>query len=294
MSAEDTHRQHGTYVKYKLDNCRCYPCCFAESEYRVNRERAIAYGTWQPYVDAEPVRRHVRALMEFGIGWKRIAALAHVPTGVLTKLLYGHPQRNLAPSKGLRPKNAQALLAVQPTLDNLGAAVAADATGTRRRLQALVAAGWPQHHLAVRLGMTDTNFGSTLRRARVVLRTARAVRALYDQLWRTDPREHGVDAQAYSRARNHAMRQGWAPVGAWDDDTIDDPNAVPETGAAQRLNRDERAAVRREEIRHLHALGVSDYEMAKRLGMGYSTVRAIVEELGTGQCRIRRTEAAAA
>lgn len=221
-------REHGTYVKYKLDACRCYPCCFADSEYRRNRERAIAYGTWQPYVDAEPVRVHVRSLMQFGIGWKRIAALSGVPTGVLTKLLYGHPQRNMPPSKQMRPKNAAALLAVEPILKNLGAATAIDGTGTRRRLQALVANGWPQAQLANRLGMLPGNFGGVLTREQVTVKTARAVTAIYDELWRADPADQGVHLQGISRARNQAKASQWAPVGAWDDDTIDDPAAAPD------------------------------------------------------------------
>ena len=225
-----SHRKHGAYVKYKLDGCRCYPCCFADSEYRRNRERAIAYGTWQPYVDAEPVRIHVRSLMEFGIGWKRIAALAGVPTGVVTKLLYGCPERHMGPSKQIRPKNAIALLAVEPSLDSLGSVVAIDATGTRRRLQALICAGWPKAQLAKRLEMQPNNFGNVLTRPQVTVRTVRAVMRLYDELWSADPREHGVDNQAYSRARNHAASRQWAPVGAWDDDTIDDPASTPDLG----------------------------------------------------------------
>lgn len=223
-----TDRKHGAYVKYKLDACRCYPCCFAASAYRHNRERAIAYGTWHPYVDAEPARQHVRDLMQFGIGWKRIAALSGVPTGVMSKLLYGHPQRNMAPSKQIRPKNAAALLTVEPTLDNLGTAVPIDSTGTHRRLQALLAAGWPKAQLAKRLDMLPTNFGDVLTREQVTVGTARKARSVYDQLWRADPREHGVDNQAYSRARNQATANNWAPVGAWDDDTIDDPAAFPD------------------------------------------------------------------
>jgi hypothetical protein len=29
------------------------------------------------------------------------------------------------------------------------------------------------------------------------------------------------------RARTSALRYGWAPPGAWDESTIDDPNALP-------------------------------------------------------------------
>ncbi|WP_329143575.1 hypothetical protein OIU91_06285 [Streptomyces sp. NBC_01456] len=224
-----TVRKHGTYVKHKLDACRCHPCCFAESQYRNNRSRAIAYGTWQPYVDAEPVRAHVKTLSEFGIGWMRLAKLAHVPRGSVSKLLYGDPSRGLAPSKRLLPKNAAALLAVEPTLDNLAGSALIDGTGTRRRLRALVAAGWPPARLAAHFGWHPSNFANTLYGDRQVkVGTARTTVTLYDQLWRVDPREHGVQQHVYDRVRQQAAEARWAPVGAWDDDTIDDPTAFPD------------------------------------------------------------------
>lgn len=222
-------RDHGTYVKYKLDGCRCYPCCFAESQYRTNRSRAIAYGTWQPYVDAEPVRAHVRTLGEFGIGWMRLARIAGVPRGTVSKLLYGDPSRSMGPSKRLLPKNAAALLAVEPTLDNLGGHAHIDGTGTRRRLQALVAAGWPQTRIALRIGIGASNFNKTLHDDRPVrVSTARKAMALYEELWRADPRDHGVPQHIYDRTRCYARAHRWAPVGAWDDDVIDNPEAFPD------------------------------------------------------------------
>ncbi|MDR3081747.1 MAG: hypothetical protein LBV60_12620 [Streptomyces sp.] len=281
-----TDRPHG-YARYRLDGCRCYTCAYARSEYDDNRNRAIAYGTWQPWVDAEPVRAHIRTLQECGLGTRRIAGLAGVDRKRLQAVLNGRPDRGTPPQAQVRPALAAAVLAVEPLLDHLGQATTIDATGTRRRLQALVAAGWPQHHLALRLGMTDGNFGAALGRPRTLVRTARAVRAMYDALWREDPRTHGVDNQAYSRARNHAASRGWAPVGAWDDDTIDDPAATPQAGTDHALSRDERAAVRREEIEHLHDSGLSDHEIAARLGMHVNTVRTIVLELHSGQRRLR-------
>ncbi|WP_327377966.1 hypothetical protein OG393_30815 [Streptomyces sp. NBC_01216] len=222
-----SEREHGTYAKYKLDHCRCYPCCAAVSRYGRNRRQAIAYGRWQPYVDAEAVRQHVRALGEFGIGWKRAAHLAGLSVSVVGKLLYG-ARRGMAPSKVVRSRTAMLLLAVEPTLDNLGSVVPVDATGTRRRLQALVAAGWPQARLATRLGMGPSNFARTFQRDQVTVRTVRLTRSVYEELWNADPRAHGVDNQAYARAKNHAAANGWAPAGAWDDDRIDDPAAFPD------------------------------------------------------------------
>ena len=224
-----TDRPHG-YARYRLDGCRCYICAFARSEYDENRNRAIAYGTWNPWVDAEPVRKHIRSVQSCGVGLRRIGDAAGVTRKRLQSILSGRPERGTGPQERVRPAIAAAILAVQPTLDLMGPATPIGSTGTVRRLQALVAAGWPQHHLAVALGQKDGNFTAFLTRPQVLVRNAQAVRALYDRLWKEDPRHHGVGAQAYSRARNQAASRGWAPFGAWDDDTIDDPATTPDYG----------------------------------------------------------------
>jgi hypothetical protein len=198
------------------------------AEYARNRRRQQAYGRWQPYVDAGPVRAHVRELMAYGVGWMRLAELSGIPKSTVEKLLYGCPSRGTDPSRRIRPETASKLLAVRPAPGLLAGAVNTGATGTRRRLQALVAAGWPQSHLAARLGMNSSNFGNTLRWPRVLVSTDRAARALYDELWNADPCEHGVLLSSYTRARVHAAQRGWAPVGAWDEGSIDDPDAFPD------------------------------------------------------------------
>lgn len=220
-------RPHGN-AKYHLENCRCLECCKAASNYDNNRRRAIAYGRWQPFVDAEPVRRHVRSLGEFGIGWIRVAKLAGVSTGGVSKLLYGDRPRGLVPSRRVRPETALRLLSVEPVLDNLGDRTAVDGTGTRRRLQALVWAGWTQSEVARRLGMHRANFGKTIVADLVEVATVKASRAVYDELWRVDPVTAGVPVFRAEAARRIAVSRGWAPVGAWDDDTIDDPQAFPD------------------------------------------------------------------
>ncbi|MFH9574267.1 hypothetical protein ACH4MG_27465 [Streptomyces sp. NPDC017454] len=220
-------RPHG-HAKYHLEGCRCLPCRVAASAYDRNRRRAIAYGRWQPFVDAEPVRQHVRALGEFGIGWMRLARLAGVSTGGLSKLLYGDRPRGLAPTKRVRPETALKILAVEPVLENLGDRTAIDGTGTRRRLQALVCAGWPQSELARRMCMDRGNFARTIDRSLVEVGTHKTACTLYDQLWRTDPAEAGIPAHRAQAARGIAAARGWAPVGAWDDDRIDDPEAFPD------------------------------------------------------------------
>ncbi|MET8585704.1 hypothetical protein ABZX39_33275 [Streptomyces collinus] len=220
-------RPHGN-AKYHLELCRCPVCCQAARDYDNNRRRAIAYGRWQPFVDAEPVRAHVRALGEFGIGWIRVAKLAGVSTGGVSKLLYGDRPRGLAPSRRVRPETAMKLLAVEPVLENLGARTPVDGAGTRRRLQALVFAGWTQSELARRMGMNRANFARTIVSDLVGVATVKAARTLYDDVWRVDPIASGVPEFRAAAARRIAVSNGWAPVGAWDDDTIDDPAAFPD------------------------------------------------------------------
>ncbi|GCD40852.1 hypothetical protein [Streptomyces paromomycinus] len=268
-------RDHG-YARYKLDGCRCYVCGFAVAQWRDAREQAVRRGQWQPYVDAAPVRAHLRRLQACGLGLRRIAQAAGVDRKRLQAVLHGRPERGTPPQRQVRPGLAQAVLAIEPTEDLLGPATVIDATGTRRRLQALVAAGWPQARLAARLGMARGCVSALMARERVCVRTVRAVKALYDTLWCADPRRHGVDAQAYSRARNQARSRYWAPVGAWDDDTLDDPAAVPDTGAANEPTRMERTAARHDEIVHLASFGLSALEVGARLGVSSTTVGTVL------------------
>jgi hypothetical protein len=226
--------EHGTYAKYKLDNCRCYPCGFAGSEYKTNRSRAIAYGTWQPFVDAEPVRRHVQYLRECGRGLRRVAVLAGVDYSNLCRLFY--PLGKRLPATRIRPSNAQALLAVEATLDNLAPKTIIDAAGSHRRLQALVCVGWSQSKLAGHLGMTGRNFGTLMRNERITAGKAKRIRSLYDELWDQAPPEvTGPDRAATSRARNHAKAHGWLPPMAWDDELLDVPEAELKTELTRRV-----------------------------------------------------------
>lgn len=267
------HRVCGTRVKYVIDKCRCERCRAANAAaywaYKKHKAK-LAFGAATPfYVDAEPARRHVRGLMAAGIGWQRIARLSGVPTGAVSKLLYGDGPRGMAPSKRIRPETECKLLAVTSALLADGARV--DGTGVRRRLRALVAIGWSQSELARRLGMGGpTNFTPLISGGRKVLvSTARAVGELYEQLWATPPKadDHRSRISA-SRAKRLAATRGWVPPLAWDDDTIDDPDASPDLGEP-----DGRRALDLGEVAHLRAGGCSDEEIARRLGVAVTTIK---------------------
>lgn len=218
---------HGTLRCRKEGKCECGPCRAASTAYDSRRYRLRAYGRWQPYTDAEPVRDHVRALQDYGIGLQRIAKLAGLPTGTISRLMYGDPKRGTPPSRGVRHTTAEAILGVCPSLDLLGATIQVDATGTRRRIQALVVMGWSMSKIAIRIGAAPTNIGKTMRSATVYAATARAVRDVYDELWdQAPPEDTHRDRIAASRARSYARNNGWVSPLAWDED-IDDPSARP-------------------------------------------------------------------
>lgn len=275
-------REHGTRARYvmgegpgKTPGCRCGACTAANRAAMAHRERQRVYGRWQPYVDAGEAREHVRMLGAAGLGWKRAGALAGVSNGAMSKLLYGGPGGR-PPSRRIRPETAAALLAVRPASGTLGSAALTDATGTRRRLQALVTIGWPKSRLAARLGMLPANFGDVMTRDQVTAGTARAVAALYDELWDTAPAEgsHREKIGA-SRARNYARARGWVPPLAWDDDAIDDPGAVP-AGGWQRKRDVPRGAELAEEAAELAAMGVHPEMAAVRLGVARETAERAV------------------
>jgi len=222
-----TDRPHG-YARYKLDGCRCYTCGWAVAQYRDQREHAIRRGTWHPFVNAEPARQHVANLKTCGFGDRTIAELAGLDRKAIRILQHGRPERGTPPPTQIRPTTAAGILGVDATFDNLPGATVINAAGTTRRLQALVAAGWPQNWLAARVCWTPANLGVLLRREQTIVRTARTMRDLFAELEYAIPVESGVPQSSVSRARAVAIAHRWAPAAAWDEESLDDPQAEPE------------------------------------------------------------------
>jgi hypothetical protein len=112
-----------------------------------------------------------------------------------------------------------------------------DATGVRRRIEALGAIGWTGVQIGALLGTT----GEHVRQLRAEKRwsshrTADRVAEVYEDLRDTPPPETTrVERHNASRQRNQAAAKGWAPPEAWHD--IDDPTEQPWTRVEQ-LGRD--------------------------------------------------------
>lgn len=239
----------GTYAGYRIDGCRCYPCCGARSAYDADRQRQITAGTWQPFTDAAAVREHLCYLQANGLGMRRIAELTGITRNCLLRMLRDCGQRKAVAR--VRTGHARAILALRPGIDTARDGALIDATGTLRRIRALIACGYPQAHLAARLGMSPGNFADFGTRPHITAGRARAMRALYDELSMLPPEAAGILPGSITRARGHAARNGWPKPLQWDDDEIDDPAAQPHYGPKRPPERGGKSADLIEEVRHL-------------------------------------------
>jgi DNA-binding CsgD family transcriptional regulator len=207
----------------------------SHGEYVRWRAREIAYGRWDPWADAAAVRCHVERLRSAGASYQAIASVAGVSPMTVYRL-HGEMPRpgerdrpGRQPSERVSAATAQRLLAVTPTMvEHLAAR--RDATGARRRLQALIALGHPAASLAHRLGIAPRRVSSVVygTTATVTPSVHAAVCELYDQLWDVPPFERTLaEREAAAAARALAASRGWPTPMGLDDDRIDDPAYRP-------------------------------------------------------------------
>jgi len=257
-----TH-EHGAYAAYVLDKCRCDPCREANRVHSAARRRQLMYGRdW--LTDAAPVREHILELGHQGMGWKTVAAAAGISASTVNNVLYGRyrndPTRPDHRPAALRVNRTAAAKLLSVRLE-LAEHTPVDATGTLRRLRALVTLGWSISELGRRLDKTPSNMHTMIWSPQVLEVTRRRVAALYDELWDAPPVTTTKEQrQSASRARNYAAAHRWAPPLAWDDDTIDDPDAAPEGMSAVR------PLSIHEQVVELLEIGYSVTELPSRVG----------------------------
>jgi transcriptional regulator with XRE-family HTH domain len=128
---------------------------------------------------------------------------------------------------------AMSLRFVDPSPGDPHNGASLDATGCARRIEALRALAFPERWLAEYGGLSapqNIRWGRV--RNRVHRHNRDQVYELYEKLKDRTPSELGVSARSEEIARAVAEKHGFAPPHCWDEDTIDDPAAVPEwTGA---------------------------------------------------------------
>ena len=147
-------------------------------------------------------------------------------------------------------------------------------TGTRRRVQALVALGWTYGRIGEPLGVTAgavyrlaTNYSPT-----IVRTTAERVAAVYEDMSMTlPPRETRVQKRDAAYAQTVARKRGWVTPLAWDDiDTDAEPYRAPTSWHPKRHTWKREDLL--EEWAHLTSLGVAPEQAARQLGV---TVEAV-------------------
>lgn len=215
--------RHGTVAGYTIDRCRCAPCTTAATRYSKCWRLHQVSGQPPLLVDVTPVQEHVNALLAEGMSFRAIALAA------------GYRSRNSLVSalaaRRIRRQTAERILAVTAASDTRPARYV-DATGSRRRLQALAVMGWPSRDLAARMGARDHSTVLDIQSGKLTTvrqSTVDAVRALFDALW--------DESGPSTRTRSMAVKRGWQPPLAWDDETMDDPAAGPADAAEPSMSR---------------------------------------------------------
>jgi hypothetical protein len=194
------------------------------------RRRLIALGQWEPFVDPEPVRQRIRAISQAGMSITVLTKRLSLPPTALEHVMW---KRHGVASAGVRRETAEAVMGFWPSLEDFPAHSLIDSTGTRRRIEALFTLGWTQRYLSGRLSVDERSFSRALAKPKVTADLARKVAAVYDELWKRPPYESEIAETPAHRMRLHAAAMKYVGPLAWDDDTIDDPDALPVTDAVQ-------------------------------------------------------------
>lgn len=166
-----------------------------------------------------------------------------------------------------------------------------DGTGTRRRIRALRRIGWRNEDIAAAAGLHRPSLARLLQVKRdgtlVQAATAAAVRRAYDAL--------SMTAGPYEQAARLALREGWPPPLAWDDDTIDDP-AVDPYGVrgdepVRHIGRGATSSVDPEEVLDLLELGEPAARIADLVGVKQASLQKTLERAGRRDVWLRVSEA---
>lgn len=249
--------QHGTRARY-LRGCRCPECSTANRRYcKTYRLRVAAVNGDTLRIPVTRVEQHIRAWTQRGWSQRQIADAVGCSDRVIHNILTGSV-------RAIRPDIARRVLDADLNNSSEHGRASVDATGTRRRIQALAVVGWPFKQIAARAGVSEYTPGRVLTRPRVYVGTANSIADVYDEIATLDPQQHGISAFAANRTRNYARSQGWADPVFWEDyGGIDDPDA-PETATEGGTPR---YVALSEDAQWLMSAGYSLEHAAQRLGV---------------------------
>ena len=229
------------------------------------------------YVDSAPVRARLQGLVDAHVPVRALGRVTGLSATTVRKILDGdQPRVQRATAARVARLSPGDVYANQSTghVPRVGAA---------RRVQALLAMGWPHHALGA-AGIVNSAQIIGASGDLITVQRWRQVRDVYDRLSMTP----GPSPET----RGWAARLGYAPPLAWDEEGIDDPTAMPghdaattgqedcvvdevavaraaaSVGAAASLTATERTAV----VRVMASRGASDARIAEHLGVVDRTI----------------------
>jgi hypothetical protein len=183
-----------------------------------DRDRATAYGQYQPWGDAVDVREHLATLRDLGASWRVIAEAAGTGASTLHAIARGG---------NVKTTTADAILAVKPADLQLPRE---PAQGITYRLRALEAMGHCAERLAAATGYTAEHVRNVVhgRLETVEPEFAAAARAVYDAWWdKTPPIRDQYAQSAATAARERAKAEDWCTGAGLDEGLIDTPGYQP-------------------------------------------------------------------
>lgn len=221
--------EHGHYRCYVDHGCRRPECREAWRVYGAKRNREIVYGRREVGhpVSGSLARAHIEWLLSEGMTIKAILNQCGLSYPTVSRIRQG---------KGIWSTTRDEVLQVVPEprllTDETPDAALVDGAGTRRRLRALAVLGWNCAQLAESLGggAPQVVRGAMLKGEDEPTRAdyARSVGYVYEQLWdQQPPVTNRYQKSQYTRVRKDALERGWAPPMAWDEESIDNPDAQP-------------------------------------------------------------------
>ncbi|MFD5027045.1 hypothetical protein [Streptomyces sp. NPDC058373] len=233
--------------------CRNRPCVQARYRYEVLLHLDHARGQ-RRRIDATQTRVWINRLLAHGWNRHQIAAAAGVTHDTARRIMAGAPTTTRTTAAAI-----QGIRLAPPRQGNI------DATGTRRRLQALACIGWTHDAIAKASGVSPDTIASHIygRPRTIHADLARQIAGAYRRLV-TQPGTSTL-------TRTRAAARGWHGPLAWDD--IDNPACEPEAPTVPtELRTGRRSAVDADLVMELTAAGLSKQQIAWELGC---TVRSV-------------------
>lgn len=197
------------------------------------------------YQPAQPVRDRIQLLRERGVSTRTISQAAGITQAGLFWIVDGRSER-------VQYGTYTKVMAIPVPLKLAASAVSVPSVGTRRRVQALVAYGYTQRDLCRESGVSVDNLSRIHHQDSVRAETAIRIANVFNRLQLTP----GTN----NRSRIRGRREGWALPFAWDEDSIDDPDAQPYQGK-------DKWVPFRERYQELRDLNLSREVIAEKLGI---------------------------